>query len=121
MDNKLKIHSCIFSVISKCVFKLKELPEFNSLRLKACVTHFVAGLVHELIDKSTLSKKEKKSIDQVKLIVQVIDEVYSLTEAEKNVVIDHIDHDEDNKLFKGSNFKKGLLYIGGILTYLGKS
>ena len=120
MDNKLKIHSCIFNVISKVIYKVKEIPEFNSLRLKASVTHFVSALVHSLIAESNLSNKEKRSIDQVKIIIQVLDDVFALSDSEKLIIQDHIDHDQDNKLIKKSNFKKGLGVLGSVLTFLSK-
>ena len=120
MDNKLKIHSTVFSVISKVIYKVKELPEYNSLRLKACITNFVSGLVHALIDESPLTSKEKKSIDQIKIIIQVLDEVFILSEAEKLIVQDHVEHDKDRKIIKGSSFKKGLGILGSVLTYLSK-
>jgi hypothetical protein len=120
MDNKLKIHSIIFNTISKVVFKVKELPEYNSLRLKASVTHFVAGLVYGYINESSLTNKEKKGIDQIKIIIQILDDVFALNEVEKGVIIDHVEHDADNKLVKKSNFKKGLGLMGSVLTFLSK-
>lgn len=121
MDNKLVIHQVIFSTISKVVIKVKEIEKYTELRLKASISNYVAGLVHAIISESTLSTKDKKNIDQVKIIIQVLNEVYDLTDAEVNIVQDHLDHDHDHKLIKKqSNLKKGLSFAGSLLTFLSK-
>ena len=121
MDNKLVIHQVIFSTISKVIIKVKEIEKYTDLRLKASISNYVAGLVHAVISESTLSTKDKKSIDQVKIVVQVLSEIYDLSESEVNVIQDHLDHDNDHKLIKKqSNFKKGLSIVGSLLTFLSK-
>jgi hypothetical protein len=108
LENSLAQHHCLFSLIKQCCIKLKEIENYEDLKLKGEVTKYVANLVEEGLSNTSLSPKQKKAIDKKAIIKEIVKEVYNLAEAELAVIEDQIDYNLDNKLVK----KKTLLKKG---------
>ena len=98
LENSLAQHQCLFSLIKQCCLKIKEIENYEDLKLKNEVTKYVAKLVEEGINQSPLTRKQKKLINKRSIIIQVITEVYDLVEEEIKIVDDQIDYNSENKI-----------------------
>lgn len=98
LENSLAQHQCLFSLIKQCCLKIKEIENYEDLKLKNEVTKYVAKLVEEGINQSPLTRKQKKLINKRSIIIQVIKEVYDLVEEEIKIVDDQIDYNSENKI-----------------------
>jgi hypothetical protein len=112
LENSLAQHQCLFSLIKQCTIKLKEIENYEDLKLKGEVTKYVAKLLEEGLDNSKLSQKQKKAIDKKEIIKEIIKQVYNLAEIELGLVDDQIEYNLDNKIVKKKTLlKKGYKFI----------
>ncbi len=112
LENSLAQHQCLFSLIKQCTIKLKEIENYEDLKLKGEVTKYVAKLVEEGLENSKLSQKQKKAIEKKQIIKEIVKQVYKLTEAELVLVDDQIEYNLNNKIVKKKTLlKKGFKFI----------
>ncbi len=106
LENSLAQHHCLFSLIKQCCLKVKEIENYEDLKLKAEITKYVANLVEEGLNNAPLSKKQKKKIDKKELVKEIIKTTFNLAETELNIIDDHIDYNLENKIVKKNTFVK---------------
>lgn len=106
LENSLAQHQCLFSLIKKCSIKLKEIENYEELKLKGEVTKYVAKLVEEGLSNSPLTHKQKKAIDKKELIREIIKQVYNLIDSELALIDDQIEYNLENKIVKPKSFLK---------------
>ncbi len=106
LENSLAQHHCLFSLIKQCCLKVKEIENYEDLKLKAEITKYVANLVEEGLNNAPLSKKQKKKIDKKELVKEIIKTTFNLAETELNIIDDHIDYNLENKIVKKNTLVK---------------
>ncbi len=106
LENSLAQHHCLFSLIKQCCLKVKEIENYEDLKLKAEITKYVANLVEEGLNNAPLSKKQKKKIDKKALVKEIIKTTFNLAETELNIIDDHIDYNLENKIVKKNTLVK---------------
>jgi hypothetical protein len=121
LENSLAQHQCLFSLIKQCSIKLKEIENYQDLKLKGEITKYVAKLVEEGLSNAPLSSKQKKAIDKKALIKEIIKQVYNLVDAELDLIDDQIEYNLDNKIVKKKTIlKKGYKLVKKWLFGSGK-
>lgn len=85
-ENKgLKKHTARYKTIEDGVRDLKSLPKYDKLRMSITVTQAVGNFIENKV-------KSKYKLDKVNMVIDIIDEVFQLTEDEKKQIVEQLEH-----------------------------
>lgn len=102
--NSLAVHDFIYStLIKKLTLKIKEIENFEELRLNPELTRFILSCIHEEV--KLIGKTWSKKIDIKAILTEIIKNAFNLNNDEVSQLQTQIDFILDNYLIK----KKGLL------------
>ena len=107
LKNSLLSHATLYSLKEDIINKLKTtIPQINKLKLNIEITEIVVNLCENLCDK-------KASIqDKRNLVINILNDIFSLNVDETNVINQQLDYIYDNDLIiKIPKFKKYLSYF----------
>lgn len=104
LENSLALHQTTLSIVKKVIFSLKQLEQYESKKYDGELVKSVCRLTYKLIKTAVkekeLTKKQSLQIDNKVVVMMVLKEVFSLTEAETNVLESQIDFILENKLLQ---------------------
>lgn len=116
-ENSLALHEFTFGLIKSLSEQIKNIPEFKSLKLNPELTKFLCKSVNQLIDdglkSKAFSKKQLLLINKTTLIIQILKDIFTLTDEELTQVESQIDFLNNNNLVKDKSI---LSNIGGFFS-----
>jgi hypothetical protein len=89
----LALHTTTLTIAKKVMFQVKQIEQVESKKLDSELTKAVCKLVHVLVkesvkgDKPDLSKKQAEQIDTKAVVLLALQEVFSLTPEEVQLLI----------------------------------
>jgi len=119
LKNSIAKTNYVQSLIAKGSLEIKELVNFENLKLNPQLTQDICQFI---IKEIALGKFSKEDLDKSGIVVEILKQVFDLTDVEISVINDQITHILDNKLVKDSFFlKKGFTCIKGLLSSVKKA
>ena len=94
-SHNLKKHTIVFGLIEKIAEKIKQIPNYESIRLEIELVLTVANIVENYITKGN-----KRKIDKRQLVIDALSKVFNYTEPEKSLVGSLIDFLHNNNKIK---------------------
>ena len=94
-SHSLKKHAIVFGLIEKIAEKIKQIPNYESIRLEIELVLTVGNIVENYI-----SKGNKKKVDKKQLVIDALSKVFNYNEQEKSLVGSLIDFLHNNKKIK---------------------
>ena len=103
---KLRQHSVIHTLIQKCICRIKEIPEYQTLKLEPQLIRDIMNVINEEMSNE---RKIEKIVDKKELVKEVYKQVYKdeINEDLENYLDKTIDFLLDSKIVK----KKKLIII----------
>ena len=103
--NSLAIHDFIYStLIKKLVLKIKEIENFESLKLNPELTRYILSCIYKEV--ILIGKSWSKKVDIKEILIHILKTAFNLNTDEVDQLIAQIDFILDNSLVKKkSNFK----------------
>jgi hypothetical protein len=98
LKNTLQQHYNLNSIILKLIAFVQKIHSFKDLKLEPELTALVLNIVRDEI--------QDKSIDQINLVIQVLQQTFNLTPNEIKIIQQQIKYIQSNKLVKGIPFSK---------------
>ena len=102
--NSLKKHNIVFSLIEQVSEKIKQIPQYERLRVEIELVKTVCNIVENMVSKK--NKKAKQPINKKQLVVDALSSVFSYSEQEKDLINSLIDFLFTNDMIKRLPFHK---------------
>ena len=109
--NNLEKHNLVFGLIQQVSAHIKEIPNFDKLRVELELIKLVCRIVENIVKRGNPKKVDKKQ-----LVIDALSNVFNLTPGEKTIVESLIDFLWNNKLIKRSSYTK--LVKNYVLSYI---
>jgi len=93
--HNLKKHNIVFGLIEKIAEKVKQIPNYENIRLEIELILTVANIVENYV-----SKGNKKKVDKKQLVIDALSKVFTYNEDEKKLVGSLIDFLHNNNKIK---------------------
>ena len=97
--NSLKQHNIVYSLIEQVAEKIKNIPQYEKLRVEIELVKTVCNIVENMVSKK--NKKAKQPIDKKQLVVDALSAVFNHNDQEKSLIISLI-----NYLFNNDQIKR---------------
>ncbi len=83
IHNSIKQHDCIFNLLTKAALQIKEISNYEQLKLSPELTKSICIFVEDSV--SSFPKKHRK-VDKKQIVIDTLKSVYTLSDDEiKNV------------------------------------
>ena len=112
--NNLSKHNIVFGLIEKISEKIKLIPEYEKIRIEIELVKCVCNIVENYVKKN--NSKQKNKIDKKQLVIDSLNNIFTYSEQEKNLIASLIDYLFNNDQIKKSSFYK--LSKNYILSYI---
>ncbi len=96
--NSLAIHSLVFGLIKRISFKIQEIENYQSLKMNPELTTYVLQCIKEEI--AQMKKSLASKVDAKAILVEVLKNVFNLSDTEITQIEAQLDFIADNKLLK---------------------
>lgn len=99
--NNLKKHNLVYSLIDGVAEKIKQIPQFEKLRVEIELVKTVCNIVENFIKRGN-----NKKIDKKQLVIDALSNVFSYSEPEKELVSSLIDYLMNNVQIKRMSYTR---------------
>jgi hypothetical protein len=109
LENSLALHQTTLTIAKKVMYQVKQIEQVESKKLDSELTKAVCKLVHVLVKESVkgdhpdLSKKQAEQIDKKAVVLLALQEVFSLTPEEVQLLDSQVVFILENKLLRSKN------------------
>lgn len=109
--HNLKQHSLVFKLVKDLMNKIKEIENWEVLKLDPDLIYSVATSVEEDVSKSKIKGVSKKD-----LVLEVFKMTYELSEEDIGILLKVLEYQLNNKLIKKKTIlKKGCKWLKGLV------
>jgi hypothetical protein len=127
LENSLALHNTTLTIAKKAMFQVTQIEQVESKKLYSELTKAVCKLVHVLVkesvkgDKPDLSKKQAEQIDKKAVVLLALQEVFSLTPEEVQLLDSQVVFILENKLLHSKNIlRKAVKFLYSLVSRLRK-
>lgn len=85
LKGRVKKHHQVFSAVAKAESTIKALPKYELLKLSTDITRIVGNIVENKVPASC-------NVDKKALAIQILTDIFNLTETEKLTISEQIDY-----------------------------
>jgi hypothetical protein len=109
LENSLALHNATLTIAKKVMFQVKQIEQVESKKFDSELTKAFCKLVHAFVkesvkgDKPDLSKKQAEQIDKKAVVLLALQEVFSLTPEEVQLLDSQVVFILENKLLRSKN------------------